>query len=136
MSCYICQAEAVTRCYQCGALVCAEHGQNEICVHCSSGIAEGDPRADRISVKPLGKQKENAWWRPQQAEDYQPPACYACKALARAVCRNCQAIYCHEHRGPNGLCKDCGRSANLGAYVFVGVASVMLVLFLCHWLFG
>src|SRR4051812_7421929 len=114
MTCHICQAEAVSRCYTCGELVCADHGKNENCPNCSTGFAEGDPR-HHISDGPIGQaQQPHAWWRPQEAEEYQPPACYECKGLSRGVCRNCQANYCQEHAGVNGLCKDCARSANLG----------------------
>ena len=135
MPCHICQAEAVTRCYTCGELVCAEHGgKNDRCSQCSSGFTAGDPRA--VSVVPLAKQQQHGWWRPQQAEEYKPPACYACQGLTRAVCRNCQGSFCREHAGPNGLCKDCGRSANLGLYVFAGIVSVIAFFYLCHWLFS
>ena len=74
--------------------------------------------------------------RPQVAEEYQPPACYECQGLSRTVCRNCQANYCREHAGPNGLCKDCGYSANLGLYIVAGMISLILLLLLCNWLFN
>jgi hypothetical protein len=133
MACYICQAEAVTRCYNCGQLVCAEHGKNDNCTRCSTGFAAGNPG---IGVERLGKQEPGGWWRAQEAEEYQPPACYECKGLTRAVCRNCQGSYCPEHAGPNGLCKACGRSANLGLYVVAGMAALVLLIFLCSWHFG
>ena len=136
MSCHICQAEAVSRCYNCGELVCAEHGKNETCPRCSGGFMAGDRRADRICVEPLPKQQHHGWWRPQEAEEYKPPACYECKGLARGVCRNCQANFCPEHAGANGLCKDCARSANMGLYAFAGLSAFVLLILLLNWLFG
>jgi hypothetical protein len=137
MPCHICQAEAVTRCYTCGELVCAEHGKNDTCPKCNGGFAAGDPRTSHISDEPLAqKTAHNAWWRPQEAEEYQPPACYECKGLSRGFCRNCRARYCREHAGPNGLCRECGRSANLGLYVIAAVAGLLLLAWLFIWLFG
>jgi hypothetical protein len=136
MTCHICQAEAVTRCFNCGELVCAAHGKNQTCDRCSAGIVAGDPRGDRISVRPLVKQPQHAWWRPQQAEEYHPPACYECQGLTRAVCRNCGCHYCHEHAGPPGLCKDCGQSARLGTYVVVAVLAMFLILLFFIWASG
>jgi len=137
MICHVCQADAVTRCYNCGELVCAEHGgKNDLCTHCSTGIVAGKPGAP-ISEKPMSeKPQHHGWWRPQEAEQYVPPACYECKGLTRAVCRNCQSNYCQEHAGPNGLCKACGQSANLGIYVFVAVFAMLVIFYLCNWLFG
>ena len=77
-----------------------------------------------------------SWWRPLVAEEYQPPACYECKGLARGVCRNCHSKYCAEHAGGTGLCKACNRSANMGLYVFAVVFGLMLLLFVINWLFG
>ena len=136
MSCHICQAEAVSRCYTCGELVCAEHGKDDTCPRCSTGFAVGDPRADRISVEPMPQLDKQGWWRPQEAEASVPPACYQCKGLARAVCRNCHANYCSEHAGRKGLCKDCGQSANMGLYIFLAVVGVMVLMILFNWLFG
>jgi hypothetical protein len=134
MHCHICQAEAVTRCYNCGELVCEEHGKNECCPGCVTGFAEGDPRGIHVSVEPISKSAQHAWWRPQEAEAFQPPACYECKGLSRAVCRNCRSHYCREHAGPTGLCKACGKSANLGLYLFFGTAALMVLMaFLVHW---
>src|ERR1022692_4603056 len=127
MRCYLCQAEAVTRCYTCGQLVCAAHGKNDNCTRCSSGFMAGDPG---IGEGQFGKPAPGGWWRPQEAEEYLPPACYECKGLTRAVCRNCQANYCPEHAGPNGLCKACSHSANLGLYVVVGMAFLICSVFL------
>ncbi len=136
MPCHICQAEAVCRCYNCGELVCAEHGKSDLCPNCSTGFAAGDPRAGGICVEPLPNQQHHGWWRPQEAEEYKPPACYECKGLARAVCRNCQVHYCSEHAGRNGLCQDCARSANMGIYVFAGMVALIVLMFLFNWLFG
>jgi hypothetical protein len=116
--------------------VCAEHGKNEVCPNCSTGFASGDPRGIHVSVEPIAKAKDNAWWRPQEAEEYQPPACYECQGLTRWKCRNCQAPYCAEHAGPNGLCKACGRSANLGIYIVAGVFAMVVMMLLFHWLFA
>jgi hypothetical protein len=135
-SCHICNAEAVSRCYNCGALVCAEHGKGDTCPGCSTGFAVGDPRADRISVEPMPQQEKHGWWRPQEAEEYVPPACYQCKGLARAVCRNCRANYCADHAGRNGLCRECGRSANFGIYVFAGMIGLIVLMLLFNWIFG
>jgi hypothetical protein len=129
--CYICQAEAVSRCYTCGELICAEHG-DENCQRCNTGVISGEPRSREISAQPLRrKDAKHGWWRPQLAEEYEPPACYACKGLARAVCRNCRSHYCREHAGSGGLCLECARSARLGLIVFVlalVMAGVVLLL--------
>ena len=39
-----------------------------------------------------------AWWRPRQAEEYSPPACYQCRGIARNVCINCGDRYCARTR--------------------------------------
>jgi hypothetical protein len=103
---------------------------------CNTGFAAGDPRADRISVEPLATQDRRGWWRPQEAEAYVPPSCYECKGLARALCRNCQAHYCADHAGKNGLCKACARSANMGILIFAIMAGLILLTLLFNWLFG
>ncbi|MBI1830277.1 MAG: hypothetical protein HYR84_02365 [Planctomycetes bacterium] len=132
--CHICQSAAVGRCYNCGELVCAEHGKGETCPTCSGGYMPGDPRG--VSVEPLPKEGKGAWWRPKEAEEYHPPECYECKGLARRTCRNCQAKYCPEHAGPSGLCLDCGRSANMGLIVFGVMALLIGLLLLFGWYFG
>ena len=136
MSCHICQAEAVTRCYTCGELLCAEHGKGKTCAKCTSAFVEGDPRLDRISTQPLDKKANHGWWRPQEAEEFVPPACYSCQGLARSVCRNCESRYCAEHAGPNGLCNACGKSAMLGVYVMLIVGVVVVAVLVLNWLFG
>jgi hypothetical protein len=136
MSCHICDGEAVSRCYNCGQLVCAEHGKNDTCPSCNGGFMSGDPRGDRISVQPLPKDQNHGWWRPQEADEYQPPACYECKGLSRRRCRNCQANYCPDHAGFNGLCQACARSANVGLYIFAAMMGIVLLIFLFNWLFG
>jgi hypothetical protein len=136
MPCHICQAEAVTRCYNCGELVCAEHGKGDICPTCSGTFKAGDPRSDRISATPSTQPQHHGWWRPQVAEEYKPPECYECGGLSRGVCRNCQIRYCPEHAGFNGLCKGCARSANLGLYMVGGIGAMFLLLYLFLWLFG
>lgn len=127
--CYLCQSEAVSRCYTCGQLICAKHGR-ENCHRCDTAVVSGDPRPRQTSAEPLkGKEPNHGWWRPQQAEEYVPPACYECKALARAVCRNCQSHFCREHAGRGGLCQECGRSARLGLVVFI-LSLVMIAMVL------
>ncbi len=108
MHCYLCQREAVDRCYNCGELFCEEHGSVN-CVRCETGIMAGDSRADRISSVPRAQTTRTGWWRPQPAEDYEPPACYECEGLARYVCTNCGNRYCPEHAGKNRLCGQCQR---------------------------
>ena len=137
MPCHICQAEAVTRCYTCGELVCAEHGKSANCPACSTGIAAGDPRTTHIVEEPRRyPEPAHAWWRPKVAEEYQPPSCYECNALSRAVCRNCQSNYCQEHAGVNGLCKSCGRSANMGLYIILIVLVLLALSVGLTWLKG
>jgi hypothetical protein len=134
MSCLICKAESVTRCYSCGALLCAEHGKSDNCGRCTSAIAAGDPRHDRVSEKPLSVDAASPWWRPQVADDYAPPACYKCQGLTRMQCRNCKERFCRDHAGPGGLCQECGRSANLGIYVAATMAVFVAIVLLWNWL--
>lgn len=134
MQCHICKAEAVTRCYSCGELVCEEHSKNENCPLCSTGFTAADPRS--ISVAPLPKDAHKGWWRPQTAEEYKPPECYECKGLGRGVCRNCHCNYCAEHAGANGLCKACHRSANIGLYVVAAFFAFIGMLVVVQWIFG
>jgi hypothetical protein len=136
MSCHICQAEAVTRCYNCGELVCAQHGKADVCQRCATGIVAGRPLAISVSETPLRKAQPAGWWRAKEAEEFAPPACYECKGLTRLVCRNCSCHYCRDHAGFNGLCKACAKSANLGLYVLGGVFVFLLLVFLCQWLFN
>lgn len=135
MHCHICQAEAVARCYNCGELICARHG-DEYCTNCTTGIAAGDPRPDRISTAPLARGQRPGWWRPQPAEEYTPPACYDCRGLARAVCYHCGERYCPEHAGPRGLCRACGRSSWLGPIFLALSFAMMAALILWGWCQG
>jgi hypothetical protein len=124
-SCYICHADAVSRCYTCGRLICAAHGGDN-CHRCNTGIIPGAPRSDQISAEPLRRREANhGWWRPQPAEEFEPPACYACQSLARAVCRHCRSHYCRDHAGRGGLCRQCGQSARLGLVVFLVAIALM-----------
>lgn len=118
MHCHICGQEAVGRCYTCGELYCARHGTVD-CERCETAIAPGDRRADRVSARPLPPRVRYGWWRPQPAEDFDPPGCYACQGLTRQVCRNCGERYCKEHGGYAGMCRECSRSARMGLYVFL-----------------
>jgi hypothetical protein len=136
MPCHLCQAEAVSRCYNCGELVCEEHGKGATCAGCSASIMAGDRRPDRFSETPVGVPQNHGWWRPQQAEEYIPPACYQCQGLTRSKCRNCEQPYCMEHAGPNGLCQECDRSANLGLWICAGMFALMALSIFCNWLFG
>jgi hypothetical protein len=131
--CHICGKEAVDRCFTCGNLFCPEHG-NTNCSRCQSGIVEGDNRQDRVSAAPRAEGMRPAWWRPQVAEDFEPPACYVCKGLARLTCFNCQRLYCAEHAGRNGLCRNCASSSWLGLIIFFGViAALGLLIVLGYW---
>ena len=126
MSCHICGQEAIDRCYTCGQLFCGEHGRVN-CIRCETGIAPADNRADRISAGRLRDEKTGrvAWWRAQEAEDFEPPSCHICQGLARRVCRNCQQHYCAEHAGPSYLCQTCGRSSLLGIWCLLGGLAIM-----------
>lgn len=130
MRCGFCDQEATGRCYNCGELFCDAHGRTN-CTRCDTAIAPGDRRADRVSAAPLvDRGPRPGWWRPLPAEEYEPPACYSCKGLARTICRNCRRRYCPEHAGPPQLCADCGRSSALGLYFFVFAVVVMALLLL------
>ena len=114
MKCHRCDQPAVDRCYTCGRLYCENHGAKN-CVTCAGAIAVGDPRPDRITAGfALPEPPAHAWWRPQTAEDYEPPACYECKGLARPVCTNCGRRYCPEHAGKNGWCAACQKATRSG----------------------
>jgi len=130
MRCYLCQDIAVSRCYTCGQLICARHGSHH-CTRCETSVTTRDYRSDRISATPLGKGGRTAWWRPQPAEEYHPPACYQCKSLARQVCRGCDNHFCREHAGSNGLCACCARSATFALWVLaaLGVGVFTLLAF-------
>ncbi len=129
MHCHICHQEAVGRCYTCGGLFCEEHGRVD-CTRCATAIAAGDPRPDRISAVPMKSAYRPGWWRPQPAEDFEPPACYECQGLARRVCRNCGCYYCPDHAGPANLCAGCSRSSWLGIYLLLGTAILIGALLL------
>src|ERR1051325_10871494 len=103
MTCHICQAEAVSRCYTCGELVCAEHAQGKTCARCTTAIVAGDPRGDRVSAEPIEKKAPPGWGRPKKAEKSVPPVCSSGRARARGVGENGPSRYCAEHAGPNGL---------------------------------
>jgi hypothetical protein len=136
MSCHICGDEAVARCYNCGQLMCEKHGSQN-CTQCDAGFAAGDPRADRITAAVTSPTPQKpGWWRPQEAEEYKPPACYACGGLCRAKCRICESRYCRDHAGPNGLCKACGGTAWLGPAILGLLAAFMALILLWNWLAG
>jgi hypothetical protein len=129
MACHICGQEAVARCYTCGQLFCEKHGDRD-CERCSTAFAPGDRRADHISASRLGNGGRPAWWRPQEAEDFEPPACYDCGGLARLICRNCNSLYCREHAGSRGLCAACDRSSWMGLYILLGMLAFLAILVL------
>lgn len=124
MHCYLCSSEAVERCYSCGELFCAQHGKGD-CVRCATGIIAGDNRADRISRSPGALPSRPAWWRPKEAEDYEPPACHECQGLARSICVSCGNRYCREHAGKDGQCGRCHRSQR-GSNVILALMFVLL----------
>jgi hypothetical protein len=126
MACHICGQEAVSRCFQCGELFCAKHGDVN-CTHCTDAIAAGDPRPDRISAARLRVLARPGWWRPQPAEEYAPPACYQCKGIARRTCPNCQQLFCPDHAGSNGMCAECQSSSRLGVVILAAIAGVLAI---------
>jgi hypothetical protein len=133
MHCYRCERAAVDRCYTCGALFCEEHG-NVNCEQCDTAIAPGDCRPDRITARPRTERPQQPWWRPQPADDFEPPSCYQCRGLARRVCRNCRNRYCPEHAGKNDLCAACMRSSNVGLLVLLAsLAAMGLLILLGFW---
>ena len=140
MKCHLCDQEAVERCYQCGNLFCEKHGTIN-CVSCDSGIAEGDPRRDRISAKPMKAAGRGlAWWRPISADEYVPPACHQCGGLTRNQCTTCGRQYCANHAGAQGRCSECQTSSNAGMLIGLGVIGLLVVIFLFsmvwNWLVG
>lgn len=135
MGCFLCGDEAVDRCFTCGQLFCPRHGQKN-CVRCQSGIAEGDPRGDRVTANPPQAPSPPGWWRPQPAEDYTPTACWICKGLTRAICVECRRPYCAEHAGKKFRCQECQPSSDIPTLV-VGLFLVVAVLwFLGYWAIG
>src|SRR5262245_13092239 len=133
MKCYICKTEATSRCYTCGNLFCAEHGDERDCQRCATGIVQGDYRADRVTALPRAAARRPAWWRPQLAEEFEPPACCVCKGLARLTCRNCHSLYCPDHAGPSGLCAACDRSSKIGLAVLLCTIGLLGLLALFGW---
>jgi hypothetical protein len=135
MYCHICQDEAVGRCYTCGGLFCAAHGQVN-CTRCETAVAAGDPRPDRFSVVPMASTYRPGWWRPQVAEAFDPPACYQCKGLARRICRHCSCHYCPEHAGRGNMCAACARSSWLGIVILLTTLFLLGILVLAGYLSG
>src|SRR5437879_3712811 len=137
MQCHICSREAIDRCYTCGELFCDEHGRIN-CSRCTTAIAAGDARTDRVSGARLSNPTiRPGWWRPQPAEDYNPPECQECQGLARYVCVNCAGRYCREHAGRDGLCGPCQRSRRGGTlfmviHIFLLAGLTLLALVLAH----
>ena len=75
-----------------------------------------------------------AWWRPQPAEDFEPPACHVCTGLTRLICRNCERYFCKEHAGSHGLCAECAWSARLGTLILVILFGGIAALIVAGWL--
>ena len=86
-----------------------------------------------ISAEPLGQGSRPGWWRPQIAEDYDPPACYECKGLARRSCKHCGSLYCNEHAGSAGLCAACHRSSWVGMLFLAGLLLCVVGLLIAGW---
>ncbi|MBI3407716.1 MAG: hypothetical protein HY040_05095 [Planctomycetes bacterium] len=135
MPCHVCGLEAIERCYTCGKLFCAQHGKMN-CIRCETGFMPGDRRADRISADrnravTLGASARPGWWRPQPADDFEPPACYQCRGLARRRCRNCGNLMCADHAAKGGLCRECENSARIGIFtllaLFVGLIALIVM---------
>ena len=127
MKCHLCGAAAVDRCYTCGQLFCEQHGRTD-CSACTEGIALGDPRPDRFTAERREVPRTaKPWWRPQEAEDFHPPACYACGGLTRNTCSNCTRPFCPDHAGSGHLCRECYRSGSMG-FLAMGLLVLVLVL--------
>lgn len=133
MNCHICQHEAVGRCYTCGELFCEVHGSVN-CSRCETGIAPGDVRDDRVSRVRLTESTRPGWWRPQEAEDYEPPACAQCGGLARYACVHCGDRYCRAHAGGKGLCSKCARGLRGGnIFLLMLILGLVMLTFLGLW---
>lgn len=130
MGCFICGDEAVDRCFTCGQLFCARHGQRD-CVRCQSGISEGDPRG--ITSSPPQTSAPRGWWRPIQAEEHTPTACWVCKGLTRAICIECRRPYCAEHAGRNYHCQECQPPSDVATVVVGLFLLVVMLWFLEYW---
>src|SRR5438874_12453087 len=127
MTCHVCRAEAVGRCYHCGRLYSATHDVKGYCTTCTSAVHV--PLEDKVTTGPApGSRSGRAWWRPKVEEDPGPPSCYRCDGLAHRVCRNCENLYCPEHAGPADLCDQCGRSARVAMWITLGILLVLLAL--------
>lgn len=129
MACHVCGGEAVGRCFTCGRLFCDRHGSTD-CVVCETAIVEGDPSPDRVTAHRPTRSSGIAWWRPQPADDYSPPACHVCGGLARAACRTCGRRYCPDHAGRASNCRPCSDAANVSLLVVAGIVAVLAVVFL------
>ena len=148
MLCELCQEEAVGACQACGAVFCADHAPS-FCFRCAKAISQvsalsgsGSSTAvvsgDR-QPRPSGKgylQCEASGRPTIHVEDTGPPACYRCLALARQMCRNCQALFCPQHAGSADLCDICARSSRLGVIVFLAMLAVVIILLVWVWVMG
>ncbi len=134
MKCSLCEREAVDRCFACGQLFCEDHGKKN-CVLCQNSIVEGDPSPRRVSASRQQSTDAAAWWRPQQAEEYAPPACHICRGLTRAKCTECGRYYCADHAGRNFQCRACVKAFDpsfiiVGGFLFFFLILVLLGSFL------
>jgi hypothetical protein len=135
MTCHICQAEAVGRCYECGRLYCAAHDVQGNCSTCATAIHVSTD--DKVSTRVLPGRKARAWWRPQIDEDDPgPPSCYQCDGLANRVCRNCNSLFCPEHGRGVDLCAACARSSMMSLWIILGVLLLMIAIALLASLAG
>jgi hypothetical protein len=147
MQCELCQQEAVGACRACGAAYCASHAPS-FCFRCAVAIgadAYGKGNLNTAVVsgdktpRPSGKGylQCTASGRPTvYLEDSGPPACYQCGALARRVCRNCQALFCPDHAGGADVCAGCARSSRLGLFILLGLGLVFGLLLIWSQLAG
>jgi len=142
MLCDVCQRPAGLRCAGCGALVCADHG-GERCFRCAGTLAVVTQQAVEVPADTAiyttdrdsrysGKGYLQCYTRSElvsiYVDDPGPPSCHACGGLARHICRNCQQLFCQQHRGGDELCRACARSSLVGLWV-AGAAILLLILF-------
>jgi hypothetical protein len=147
MLCELCQDEAVGACVACGAVFCAAHAP-AFCFRCAAAVRAAEPGRAGTSTafvagdrepRPSGKgylQCTTVGRPTTYLEDRQPPACYRCRALARRVCHNCQALFCPQHAGGPELCDLCARSSRLGLFVLLGTIGALGLFLLWVWLAG
>jgi hypothetical protein len=150
MLCDICQRPAAGKCSGCGAFCCADHG-GQRCFRCAgafmavkSDVVEVKERTDTAiytsdkDSRYAGKGYLQCFTKPGMQtiyiDDPGPPACHLCESLAKAICSNCQQLFCAQHRGTKNLCQSCARSSRLGLWILFGMLlAVALLIFLNRW---